>query len=211
VAVVVVLLPVLCLPSMAWGLGGDLRPVTYPAEWFRAKSALEADDAARGGATVVLPWRGTYRGYSWNDSRAQLDPAPRFFSGDVLIDDRIYLPDRVLDNEDPRLARITEALGSDDPGTALSAEGVARVLVEKGNGVKPSEVPGGEVLHDGPLLTVVATGPPGAGPERPGPGRRTAVLTGDVLAGLVLLVSGGCILRRRVYGERAVDSGRGTE
>ena len=41
--------------------------------------------------SIVLPWHGTYRGFEWNDSRAQLDPAPRFFGGDVLIDDRIYL------------------------------------------------------------------------------------------------------------------------
>jgi len=211
VAVVVALLPALCLPSMVWGLGGDLRPVTYPAEWFRAKTLLEADVDERGGATVVLPWRGTYRGYAWNGSRAQLDPAPRFFAGDVLIDDRIYLPDRVLDNEDPRLARITAALAGDDPAEALAEEGVARVLVEKGNGVRASEVPEGEVLHDGPLLTVVATGSPDAAADQPGPGRRAAVVAGDLLAGLVLLVSGGCILRRRVYGERAVDSGRGTE
>jgi hypothetical protein len=196
---------------MLWGLGGDLRPVTYPAEWFRAKTTLEADASERGGATVVLPWRGTYRGYSWNGSRAQLDPAPRFFAGDVLIDDRIYLPDRVLGNEDPHLARITAALAADDPAEALAEEGVGRVLVEKGNGVKASEVPAGDVLHDGPLLIVVAIGSPGAAPDQPGPGRRAAVVTGDVLAGLVLLVSGGCILRRRVYGERAVDSGRGTE
>ena len=50
-----------------------------------------------------------------------LDPAPRFFAGDVLIDDRIYLgdgPAHVLDNEDPRLADVTEALGERGPSGA---------------------------------------------------------------------------------------------
>jgi hypothetical protein len=213
VAVLVVALPALCLPSMAWGLGGDLRAVTYPGEWFRVAEVVADDVGERGGATIVLPWAGTYRGFEWNDSRAQLDPAPRFFEGEVLIDDRIYLEDPpdgdVLDNEDPRLAAITAALADEDPEQALADQGVARVLVEKGNGVRPDEVPPGEVLHDGPLLTVVAMTDP-APTESLDRARRWAVVTGDLLAGLACLVAGACILRRRVYGEPAVDSGRGT-
>ena len=60
---------------------------------------------------MVLPWRGSYRGYPWNEHRAMLDPAPRFFEGEVLIDDRLYLGSTVLSNEDPRLAESTTALG----------------------------------------------------------------------------------------------------
>ncbi|GAB3265188.1 hypothetical protein [Nocardioides dilutus] len=213
VAVLLALLPALCLPSMAWGLGGDLRPVTYPLEWFRVKSVVDQDVSRRGGATIVLPWRGTYRGFDWNDSRAQLDPAPRFFSGEVLIDDRILLggdaDDDVLSNEDPRLAAITDALAEDAPAAALSQQGVARVLVEKGNGVAAGEVPAGEVLHDGPLLTVVAISDPEF-TEPAGRSRRAAIIAADVMAGLACLVAVGCIRRRQVYGEPAVDSGRGT-
>ena len=124
VAALVALLPALCLPSMAWGLGGDLRPVTYPGEWFRAKAVIGEDLADRGGATLVLPWRGTYRGFAWNDRRAILDPAPRFFPGEVLIDDRIYLGgssgSSVLGNEDPELAEITDALGAEDVARTLA-------------------------------------------------------------------------------------------
>jgi hypothetical protein len=208
VAAILVLLPALCLPSMAWGLGGDLRPVTYPGEWFRARAVIGKDVAEHGGATLVLPWRGTYRGFAWNDRRAMLDPAPRFFAGEVLIDDRIYLGAQVLGNEDPELAEITAALGQDDVARSLARNGVARVVVEKGNGVEPDQVPSGEVLHDGPLLTVVAIDDPAPRP-RLAAGRRGAILGGDILAGLACLVAAGCIVRRRVYGEPAVDSGRG--
>ncbi len=212
-AVVLALLPALCLPSMAWGLGGDLRPVTYPAEWFRAKAVVDRDVADRGGATVVLPWRGTYRGFDWNDSRAQLDPAPRFFEGEVLIDDRILLggeaDDAVLANEDPRLAAITRALEDEDPARALADQGVARILVEKGNGVRADEVPVGDVLHDGGRLTVVALDDPVVTTSR-GTTRRAVILGGDVMAVLGCLVAAACIRRRQVYGEPAVDSGRGT-
>jgi hypothetical protein len=214
VAVLVALLPALCLPSMAWGLGGDLRPVTYPGEWFRAKGAIGEDLSERGGATVVLPWRGTYRGFAWNDRRAVLDPAPRFFPGEVLIDDRIYLGDstdsRVLGNEDPELADITAALAEEDVASALARQGVARVVVEKGNGVRPEQVPAGEILHDGRLLTVVAIEDPGPSSSPPA-ARRRLVVAGDVLAALVCLAAAACIIRRRVYGEPAVDSGRGNE
>ena len=208
-AVVVVLLPALCLPSFLWGLNGDLRPVTYPGEWDRVASAIDADRDDHGGTTVVLPWRGTYRGFDWNDHRAMLDPAPRFFGGEVLIDDRIYLRDDVLENEDPRLADITTALGEDDPAAALRGLGVARVLVEKGNGVEDRDLPTGELLLDSHGLTLIGLGGP-VDPRETGGDHRGVVVAGDVLAGLACLVAAASILRRRVYVERAVDSGRGS-
>ncbi len=214
VAVVVALLPVLCLPSMAWGLGGELRPVAYPAEWFRVADVLAADVRDRGGATVVLPWTGTYRGFGWNDSRAQLDPAPRFFEGEVLIDDRIYLGatkgSDVLDNEDPRLAAVTRALEADDPVADLTALGVGRVLVEKANGLSAEDAPPGRLLHDGRGLTLVALEGPTT-PDSLGTRGRSAMVIGDVLAGLTCLVAAAALARRRVYGEPAVDHGRGAE
>lgn len=209
VAVVVALLPVLCLPSLLWGLTNDLRPVTYPGEWFEVADLVAADHQERRGTTIVLPWRGTYRGFDWNDSRAMLDPAPRFFEGEVLIDDRIYLGDEVLDNEDPRLAAITAALADPSPSLALTDRGVTRVLVEKGNGVRPADVPEGEVLHDGRGLTLVALGDAETVTGLAGH-RRTLIVVGDVVAGLACLVAGASLLRRRVYVDSAVDSGRGS-
>jgi hypothetical protein len=209
VAVVAALFPALCLPSFLWGLNGDLRPVTYPGEWFAVASVVDDDVEERGGATVVLPWHGTYRGFDWNDSRAMLDPAPRFFAGEVLIDDRIYLRDRTLDNEDPRLAAVTAALADDDPAGALTAQGVARVLVEKDNGVLADEVPVGEVVHDGRQLTLIELDDPAPVP-RLGDVRRGLVVAGDLLAGLACLAAAASLLRRPVYGDPAVHSGRGT-
>ena len=209
VAVAVALLPALCLPSLLWGLNNDLRPVTYPGEWFQVAHLVDGDLQHRGGATIVLPWRGTYRGFDWNDSRATLDPAPRFLEGEVLIDDRIYLGDHVLDNEDPRLAAVTAALADPDPALALADRGVTRVLVEKGNGVRPAEVPDGDVLHDGRGLTLVALGD-ATTVTGLSDSQRGLVLGADVLAGLACLVAAASFLRRRVYVGPAVDSGRGT-
>lgn len=190
VAVLLAVLPALCLPSLLWGLNGDLRPVTYPGEWDVVADVISDDLDDHGGATLVLPWHGTYRGFGWNDHRAMLDPAPRYLEGDVLIDDRIYLRDVVLGNEDPRLADVTAALDTEDAAGALRGLGVTRILVEKENGVTADEIPGGSVLHDGPGLTVVslgpATGAPGGSPGSAGT-HRTVVLAADVL---VLVICG---------------------
>jgi hypothetical protein len=146
--------PVLLLPSLVWGLAGDVRPVDYPADWSRV--AARVSDG--GGATVVLPWTGSYRGYAWNDHRAVLDPATRFIPGDVLVDDRLFLHDRVLPGEDPFLRRIGDALGGEEPAADLRDLGVRWVLVEKGNAVSVSGVPAGTTVVNGPWLELVDLG-----------------------------------------------------
>jgi hypothetical protein len=204
-AVLLALWPALCLPSFAWGMRGSLEPAVYPGEWFAVADLVGQDD----GATVVLPWHGGYRGYDWNGRRAVLDPAPRFFEGDVLIDDRLYLGDTVLANEDPRLADVTEALEGDAAAEDLLDLGVARVLVQKGNGVGEDDVPEGEVVHDGPGLQLVELeGETGTVTYQAPP--RGVVLAADALAllGAALAVAG--VIRRRVYGALAHDSGRGS-
>lgn len=198
----VVLLPAVLLPSLAWGLRGDLDPVAYPREWSATADLLD-----RPGATVVLPWTGSYRGYPWNGHRSVLDPAPRFFAGDVLLDDRMYV-DRVLAPEDPYLGAVGAALGAapEQSAAALRRLGVGRVLVEKGNGVRPADVPAGTVVHDGPGLRVVDLGRPDAGPSRAP--SRAAVLAADAAAG-VLLVSAlaAGLLARRGSRRRSAEAG----
>lgn len=120
---------VVVLPSLAWGLLGTLRPVDYPDSWYDARSALEAEPVA--GPLVVLPWEGTYRRFAWNDDRAGLDPAPRFFPGEVLLDDRVYLDGVPLPAEDPRSLQVARALASDDPTTRLQDVGIGGVLVHR--------------------------------------------------------------------------------
>ena len=180
VAVLLVVAPVLCLPSLAWGLGGDFRPVAYPQEWFRVRELLPE------GRTVVLPWRGGYRGFAWNDRRASLDPAPRFFPGDVVIDDRLYLDDRTIDSEDPLLRAVGRALDSEDPAAGLRRLGVRTVLREKGNGEDSVTLSGARVLHDGLELTVTDLGRTGA--TTPWSGNHAATVAIVVVDLLVLVV-----------------------
>jgi hypothetical protein len=149
----VVVWPILCLPSLAGGLNGTLVPTSYPREWEQVSSRLRADDVV-----VVLPWRGSYRGFAWNDHRAVLDPAARYFRATVLVDDRHYLGDRVLGSEQPRLRAVAEALAQPTESArahGLAALGIDHVLVEKGNGTRDDDLPSGTVRHDGEGLTLI--------------------------------------------------------
>jgi len=176
VALLVVVAPVLCLPSMAWGRAGDWQPVSYPAEWHQVRERLPP------GRTVVLPWRGGYRGFEWNGRRATLDPAPRFFPGEVLIDDRLVVGSRMIASEDPLLRAVAHALDSGAPADGLRRLGVRSVLLEKGNGVAPADVPTGRVLHDGDGLTLVDLGRTRSGtPGDVSTGRQLVVVAVDVI------------------------------
>jgi hypothetical protein len=135
---------------------------------------------------VVLPWRGGYRGFAWNDRRASLDPAPRFFPGDVVIDDRLYLDDRTIDSEDPLLRAVGRALDSEDPAAGLRRLGVRTVLREKGNGDDSVALSGARVLHDGLELTVTDLGRTGA--TTPWSGNHAATVAIAVVDLLVLVV-----------------------
>ena len=157
-------LPVALLPSMAWGLHAFLEPSQYPSSWSAARTAMESHGVA---PSVVLPWRGSYRGFAWTDGHAVLDPAPRFFPGDVLVDDRTFLSNRVIASEDPYLQRVAGALAFADPSSALRSLGIRWVIVEKGllvDGARPQ----GTVTFDSPDLTLLDLGSPGPN-QRPTP------------------------------------------
>lgn len=184
VAGLIAIAPVLLLPSAFWGALGELRPVQYPAEWSRVASIVAAEPDAR---TVVLPWAGSYRGFDWNGGRAVLDPAPRFFPGEVLIDDRVLLGNEVMPAESAVTQRVGEALSSEEPEAALRRLGVRWVLVEKGHG--SGVLLRGSVAHDGATLRLIDLGPSGTFvPAAAGPNVTTfAVIAAD---GVFLVVVG---------------------
>lgn len=193
--VLLVVAPVLLLPSLAWGGGGEIQRASYPGAWGDVADIVGPDDV-----TVVLPWAGSYRGFDWNHRRAVLDPAPRLVPGTVLVDDSVILTDTVVPPEDPRVVAVAGALASADPATALRELGVRWVLVEQGMGtISVPEAPvryddGGLTLLDLAADGAVATGETAV---RPGVARpqRVLVTFGHGLAFLLLLVGVTGILR----------------
>lgn len=159
-AALVVVAPVLLLPSLAWGSLGELQRSTYPRAWDEVAALVGPDEA-----TVVLPWEGLYRGYPWNGYRAVLDPAPRYLPGVVLIDDEVRLEDRKVPAEDPRVVAVGEALTAEDVAAALRGLGVRWVLVEEGMG--DPVLPAGATRYDAGGLRLIDLS--SGGPVAPSP------------------------------------------
>ncbi len=164
VAVLVALVPVVTLPSLAWGAGGRLSSTEVPADLRSSATSLSAAPA---GTVGLLPW-GQYRRYAWNGDRVSLTLVPRMVDQRVLYDDALPLTTATVPGEDPAAARVTAALAAgSDPLRALREEGARYVVVERRAGGQPVEVTvpaGAEVLADGASVLVLDLDP-SAGPD----------------------------------------------
>ena len=155
-AVGAVLLPLAVLPGLAWGLLGTLTPVAYPDEWETVRTILDEQADSR---MVVLPFD-IYRRFAWNDDQALLDPAQRYFPGQIVTDDALEVTEGTVSGESRTARRIDAA--ADDPealARVLAEEDVRWLLIEKGTpgaDVVPDIV--GTVVHDGPELQLVDLG-----------------------------------------------------
>lgn len=171
-AALVVVAPVLFLPSLAGGAGA-LDPVDYPPGWDAVADRLAAADAP---VTVVLPWEGNYRGFAWNPEHAVLDPAPRYLPGTVVIDDRLVLQQEgrtvVVPSEDPAARAVDAALGASTPqarAAALADLGVTHVLLETPQDAaaaadQRADLPVGTDVVEADGLLLRALPPPSAAP-----------------------------------------------
>lgn len=121
-----VLLPVVLLPSLAWGSGGSWRSSNYPSDtlWLAEKI-----DSAEPGDLITLPWI-QYRRFDWNNNRITLDPWPRLLARNVIVNDALPLRDMVIQGEDPRAAAVSLALlDPHDIAEELRRLGVRHVLI----------------------------------------------------------------------------------
>ena len=178
------LVPVLAVPSLAWGAGGRLRPTGYPLSWAAGARARSRPTTCPG-TVLVLPWN-LYRRYGWGPPTTVLTPMQRWFDRRTVSADD--LPVQTEDGEvvvvagEDGLAReldpLVDRLG--DPGSAgavadgLRAEGVRYVVVERGYGAAPVDeqaLADLEVVVDAPeLLVLRVDGPsPSTSGSRPAP------------------------------------------
>jgi hypothetical protein len=214
VAVLLLALPFLALPDLAWGVGGRLEATSYPATWERARLTIKSSDVK--GDVLVLPFV-AYREPAWNGGARVLDPAGRYFDRTTVTEDSVVVGvpvgQRTVRGEDQRAARVRRLLGDDAASglrpKRLAREGIGIVVVD-------TEAPGakdalraverldefGRTAPDrrGAELRLFAVD--GARERSIDEGDRGAVVVAWSLAGLALLVGSvsaarGAIRRKR--------------
>ena len=151
---VIALVPVLLLPSMAWGFGGRLTAVQVPRDLRVAAADLSNEPA---GVVGVLPW-GQYRRYEWNDNRVSLGLLPRLVDQRMRYDDSLFLSSGVrVAGEDARSRAVTEAIEAGaDPAETLAKTGVRYLAVEREAGLPELNViPSGRLVVDSTHLLVI--------------------------------------------------------
>ncbi|MFE6863293.1 hypothetical protein [Nocardia sp. NPDC057668] len=126
VAGVFVVLIFASLPDMAWGVGGALRPVTYPVGWERV-----AGDVGGEGDVAVLPG-GMFRKFRYSGKAPVLDPAPRMLPRDVLQTGELPVAGATVSGEGARAGEVERVLLAGGSAGRLADLGVGWVLVERG-------------------------------------------------------------------------------
>jgi hypothetical protein len=173
------MLPLALLPDLAFGAVGQLRPVSFPADWDRVAEAIEADP----GPVLSLPLS-LYRSYSWNHRRPVIDPAPRYFDAEVQVDDTLLVGDLAVRGEDPRAAGVR---GLMHQGEAVARSGVRWVLVQRDSGgaVPAGALAGLRMVYNGQFMTLYENPEASLGGSPPAPLRRWLILAANILtAGL---------------------------
>lgn len=142
-------LPIMVLPSLAWGSNGSWQAVKYPADMLAVAEEIEHAEV---GSVAVFPWI-QYRRYDWNNNRIVLDPWNRLLARDVIINDGLPLKNgRWIGGEDPRAADISALLQTQKyltPG--LRSMGVRHVVLltdQPNQDVDASRIPGATLRYE---------------------------------------------------------------
>jgi hypothetical protein len=115
------------LPDLAWGVGGRVHAVCYPAGWW-AVSRMINDEP---GAVAVLP-AGSLRRFAWSGRAPVLDPLPRWLRADVLVTGDLTVSGVTVAGEGNRARAVERMLLAGTDLTALQAAGVTWLVVESG-------------------------------------------------------------------------------
>ncbi len=182
------------LPDLAWGVGGKVVPVRYPAGWTTAAALINADPRP----IAVLP-ADSMRRFPWAGDAPVLDPLPRWVSADVLTTGDLVIGGQTVPGEGDRARRVQAMVQSGAGVDELARAGVGWVVTED-VGVQRLSLPVAFADHDLVVYRV--------GGDRPAAAHRGVMITVH-LGWLAALVAGavGMIItavRRRRSTEGAV-------
>ena len=148
------------LPDLAWGVGGKISPVQYPAGWAAAAAMINDDPRP----VAVLPVD-SMRRFEWAGDAPVLDPLPRWVRADVLSTGDLTIGGRTVPGEGERARAVQQMLLSGADRDQLADAGVGWVVVESGGAADTLALP---VAYHDDDLTVYRVG--GDFPEAPGRG-----------------------------------------
>ncbi|WP_052280143.1 hypothetical protein [Nocardia vulneris] len=126
VAAVFIVAMMLPLLDLAWGVGGALRPVHYPAGWREVGERVDGP-----GDVAVLPG-GMFRKFRYSGTVPVLDPAPRMLPRDVLQTGELPVRGRTVAGEGTRARTVEGLLLHGGSAAELAGQGVGWVLLERG-------------------------------------------------------------------------------
>ncbi|WP_345494209.1 hypothetical protein [Nocardia callitridis] len=124
IAAVFIVLLILPLIDLAWGVGGQVRAVRYPAGWSELVSRFDGP-----GDVAVLP-AGMFRAFDFTPTNPVLDPAPRLLPRDVLQTGELPVRGGTVAGEGARGKTVETLLLHGDSARKLADAGVGWVLVE---------------------------------------------------------------------------------
>jgi len=113
------------LPDLAWGVGGKLTPLQYPAGWTAVSALINADPRP----VAVLPVD-SMRRFAWAGDTPVLDPLPRWVRADVLTTGDLTVGGRTVPGEGTRARDVQGLLLEGADRDKLAAAGVGWVVVE---------------------------------------------------------------------------------
>jgi hypothetical protein len=119
-AVLGIVAPVALTPGLAWGVGGRLAAVRYPAEWDRFSRRIGPDERV-----IVVPFSG-YLNPGFTNNRIVRNPAGAYFGERVVLSDDADVAGLA---PSARTTQLAAALTGPDANAALINEGITWVIL----------------------------------------------------------------------------------
>jgi len=192
------LLPVSALPDLAWGAGGRLAPVSYPADWAQARRVLAADP--RPGD--VIPWPFDPNRRTFDGRTRVLNPVLRYLSRPAVVPDELIVDALLLEGEDPRARLVSASLQAGNATGDLLYDGIGWIVADRAIPAPTARTVAARPVFVGDTIALyVIDGVPADPPVVRG-ARRVAIVTAwlgaAALTGAAVLVLAGRRMRRAI-------------
>ncbi len=126
------LLPIGLVPVMIFGFAGQLKPVDYPASWYRYNKQLKQDTGDY--KALFLPWH-EYMSFDFTP-RIIANPAPNFFGSRIISGDNAEFGDVYRETFNPRSDYIEQQtlpqLSAPDLGLRLNKLNIKYIMLSRG-------------------------------------------------------------------------------